>query len=95
MHTSAFQPCREVSEKWIQVTRCFPVSNLIFPPPSFLVRTLGVVTLVLGAVALSGWFIGSTRLTSVHPDYIPMAPNTALCFTLLGLLLFLLPGRRR
>jgi signal transduction histidine kinase/CheY-like chemotaxis protein len=65
-----------------------------FPAAAYLVRSLGIVTFALGEAALFGWFIGSTRLTSVHPDYIPMAPNTALCFTLLGLSLLMLPGKR-
>jgi signal transduction histidine kinase/CheY-like chemotaxis protein len=45
-----------------------------------------------GSAALIGWFIKSQRFTGIRPDYIPMAPNTALVFIGLGLSLAALAG---
>ncbi len=52
---------------------------------------LGRIVLVCGAVAASagaltfaGWVIGQGEFTALGKGYIPMAPNTALLFTLLG-----------
>jgi PAS domain S-box-containing protein len=39
---------------------------------------------LIGAVALLGWLTGSRALSAVGQDFIPMAPNTALLFILLG-----------
>lgn len=47
-------------------------------------QACGVVSALLGIVALVGWFTGLRLLTSFRPEYIPMAPNTALSFVLLG-----------
>jgi two-component system NtrC family sensor kinase len=45
--------------------------------------------ILLGALALTGWISGVRVLTSVRPDYIPMAPDTALFFVALGTILLL------
>jgi HD-GYP domain-containing protein (c-di-GMP phosphodiesterase class II) len=38
----------------------------------------------VGLAALLGWLTGSRTLTAVRPDFIPMAPNTALCLLALS-----------
>jgi len=45
--------------------------------------------LVIGisAAALTGWFTGSVTLRGIRAGYIPMAPNTALIFLVLAILL--------
>lgn len=47
----------------------------------------GGVTFVLGAVGLAGWITGLRLLGSLQRDYIPMAPDTAVLFMVLGLAL--------
>lgn len=44
----------------------------------------------VGAIGLFGWISNFQLLTSIHPDYIPMAPNTAVAFVVLGITLFAL-----
>jgi two-component system cell cycle sensor histidine kinase/response regulator CckA len=44
----------------------------------------GATVVVIGAVALLGWMTGSRTLSAIGQDFIPMAPNTALLFILLG-----------
>ncbi|HYE13242.1 MAG TPA: EAL domain-containing protein [Pyrinomonadaceae bacterium] len=55
-------------------------------------RSCGLIVAALGGVALVGWFVGSTALRGFRAGYIPMAPNTALVFIVLGALLAALPG---
>lgn len=43
----------------------------------------------LGALTLIGWVSGLEVLASIRTTYIPMAPSTALAFTLLGMLMLL------
>ncbi len=43
----------------------------------------------VGLLALSGWITGLRVLASIRSDYIPMSPDTALAFVLLGLILIL------
>ena len=43
------------------------------------------VALGLGIMTFAGWISGIPLLASVRANYIPMAPSTALCFTLLGI----------
>ncbi|MFN2532895.1 MAG: ATP-binding protein [Pyrinomonadaceae bacterium] len=57
-------------------------------------QTCGVFAAIVAGIALSGWFAGSDVLRGVKPGYIPMAPNTALLFLLLGTLLVMLPLQR-
>jgi PAS domain S-box-containing protein len=44
----------------------------------------GAITGGAGVLILVGWAIGSDALTAMGTGYIPMAPNTALLFVLLG-----------
>ncbi|MBX2990202.1 MAG: PAS domain S-box protein [Bacteroidetes bacterium] len=44
----------------------------------------------IGGAAIAGWIWGSRALTSFDAHYIPMAPNTAIFFLLLGISTFLL-----
>jgi two-component system cell cycle sensor histidine kinase/response regulator CckA len=50
----------------------------------------GVTLAVIGAVVLLGWLTGARALTAVGHGYMPMAPNTAALFLLLGASLFAL-----
>lgn len=45
----------------------------------------GTIAAVLGALAIVGWLMGWDVLTGIRTDYIPMAPNTALSFIILGI----------
>jgi PAS domain S-box-containing protein len=47
-------------------------------------RIGGASAMGLGLLALAGWLTGSRLLASFHEQYIPMAPNTATAFVLLG-----------
>ncbi len=49
-----------------------------------IVLVCGAITAGAGALILVGWAIGSDALTAMGTGYIPMAPNTALLFALLG-----------
>jgi PAS domain S-box-containing protein len=53
------------------------------------------VLITAAGAALIGWFIGSPALSGIHEDYIPMAPNTALTFLLLGSSLVALARRSK
>ncbi len=48
-----------------------------------------LMTGALGALTLIGWVSGLEMLASIRQTYIPMAPSTALAFTLLSLVLLL------
>jgi PAS domain S-box-containing protein len=50
-------------------------------------RICALLVTAVGIAALLGWFTGSVRLRALRIGYIPMAPNTALLFILLSLLL--------
>src|SRR5205809_4873039 len=43
------------------------------------------LTIALGLITLIGWISGLPLLASVRAKYIPMAPSSALCFSLLGI----------
>ena len=55
----------------------------------------GLITAALGLTALAGWLIGSKILTGIRADYIPMAPNTAISFIILGISLYALITERK
>jgi signal transduction histidine kinase len=55
----------------------------------------GAVVALLGAAALVGWATRQPALLGLSARYIPMAPNTALAFVVLGAGLFAAAGRRR
>ena len=38
----------------------------------------------IGALSLAGWASGSTIITGMSNRYVPIAPSTALCFSILG-----------
>jgi PAS domain S-box-containing protein len=44
----------------------------------------GVLVMLISAAALAGWFVDHATLKAVHGKYVPMAPNTAVAFLLLG-----------
>lgn len=48
-------------------------------------RTCALLVAGIGLAALIGWFTGSVILKGIRPGYIPMAPNTALIFLMLGI----------
>src|ERR1041384_4012650 len=45
----------------------------------------GMLVAVVSGTALIGWFTGSVLFKGIRPNYIPMAPNTAVIFMLLGM----------
>jgi signal transduction histidine kinase len=47
---------------------------------------------LIGSSALAGWSTGLRLLSGLRSDYIPMAPNTAIGFLLLGIALLAMPG---
>jgi signal transduction histidine kinase len=57
-------------------------------------RACGLLALALGAAALLGWATYQPALLGVRASYIPMAPNTALAFVVLGTGLFSLASGR-
>ena len=53
-----------------------------------------LVAAAIGAAALIGWFTGNPLLLGLHERYIPMAPNTAIGFVVLGAALLAIGDRR-
>jgi PAS domain S-box-containing protein len=47
-------------------------------------QACGVLVMLISVAALTGWFIEHPILKGIHSSYIPMAPNTAMVFMLLG-----------
>src|SRR5580765_7614983 len=43
-----------------------------------------LLAIALGLLTLIGWISGVPLLASVRANYIPMAPSTAFCFSLIG-----------
>jgi signal transduction histidine kinase/CheY-like chemotaxis protein/HPt (histidine-containing phosphotransfer) domain-containing protein len=58
-------------------------------------QACGVGAAGLGIAALVGWLTGWRTLTSIRADYIPMAPNSALAFAMLGTAVYALAGAHR
>ncbi len=56
-------------------------------------RVAALVVALGGASVLVGWWLNIAALKSVLPNMVSMKPNTALCFMLLGFVLWLLNGR--
>lgn len=50
-------------------------------------RACGVFVVIISGTALAGWFTNSVTLKGIRAGYIPMAPNTAVMFLLLGVIL--------
>ncbi len=46
----------------------------------------GGFALFAGCLGITGWISGKQLLTSIRPDYIPMAPDTAIMFVLFGVI---------
>ncbi len=44
-----------------------------------------VIPVSISAVSLLGWAFGLLIVASIYPDYIPMAPSTAVCFSLVSI----------
>ncbi len=44
----------------------------------------GFAVVSMGILALAGWVTGLRLLAEIRADFIPMAPNTAIGFILLG-----------
>ncbi len=55
----------------------------------------GIIAAALGALTIAGWLTGWRTLSGIRADYIPMAPNTALSFIVLGISLCTLTTERR
>ena len=53
-------------------------------------RTLGLAAAGIGVVAFIGWVFGIDALKRIHPAWVAMKPNTALCLMLAGLAVVLL-----
>jgi len=49
----------------------------------------GLAAALIGIIALSGWLFDFITLASLHPDWIPMAPSTAIIFFFFGLAIFI------
>ena len=49
----------------------------------------GLIPLLLGILAIIGWLSDIKTLASVKPEYIPMAPDTAILFIVLGIIFFI------
>lgn len=56
----------------------------------FVVRFFSLLIIVSGMSVLAGWILGIPLLKSVLPGLVTMKFNTAFCFALIGLSLFLL-----
>jgi two-component system, sensor histidine kinase and response regulator len=55
----------------------------------FISSCAGPIAMAVGGLVLVGWVFGIRALTSVMPHYTTMKPNTAFCFVLAGLSLWL------
>jgi serine phosphatase RsbU (regulator of sigma subunit) len=51
----------------------------------FVALICALFAVVLGLLTFTGWISGLSILASMRAKYIPMAPSTALCFSLIGL----------
>lgn len=55
----------------------------------FFSKVTSIIILLLGFLTLCGWFLDNPILKSIVPGFVPMTPNTATCFVLVGLSLLL------
>jgi len=62
--------------------------DLTHPSYRRAIQACGALVAVAGVAALAGWATGQSVLLGLRANYIPMAPNTALAFIVLGLGLF-------
>lgn len=56
-------------------------------------QACGILVMLISATALIGWFTGSAALKGIRAGYIPMAPNTAVVFLLLGVCITVISSR--
>src|SRR5260370_13685126 len=56
-------------------------------------QACGLLVMLVSGAALIGWFRGSLLLKGIRSSYIPMAPNTALVFLVLGASLVILADK--
>ncbi|TAL28403.1 MAG: HD domain-containing protein [Nitrospirae bacterium] len=70
-------------------------SNSSLSAFKFFSQLCGLVTAALGIIAIAGWLTGWRILTAIRANYIPMAPNTALSFIILGIALYALVTERK
>jgi hypothetical protein len=56
----------------------------------FVSRLAASVAMAVGGLVVVGWLLGIRILTTIIPDYATIKPNTAFCFVLAGLSLYLL-----
>ncbi len=56
-------------------------------------KFISLLSCLLGSTVMMGWFIHSEAIIQIIPSLVPMQFNTALCFVLSGLILFLLNRR--
>lgn len=54
---------------------------------SRLTLILAIFLTLFGVIVLIGWIANSLQIARISARFIPMAPSTALCFTLLGAVL--------
>ncbi len=54
-----------------------------------LAKSAGMAAASIGAIVLLGWLVDSATLKSIHPDWVAMKANTAICFLLSGVALWL------
>ena len=67
-------------------------THLARPPYRRATRACGALVAVAGIAALAGWGTGHPVLLGLRANYVPMAPNTALAFIVLGWGLFVVVG---
>jgi PAS domain S-box-containing protein len=51
--------------------------------------TSGLIVMLIGIFVLVGWLLDNAILKSLNPDYVSMKANTAICFIISGILIFL------
>ncbi|MCL5966348.1 MAG: hypothetical protein M1550_03925, partial [Deltaproteobacteria bacterium] len=61
----------------------------------FFSQACGFIAAGFGMAAIAGWLMEWRILAGMRPDYIPMAPNTALSFIVLGISLCTLVTERK
>ncbi|MEC7839443.1 MAG: ATP-binding protein [Chlamydiota bacterium] len=49
------------------------------------VSIFGALSLLMGAAVLFGWYTHDITFVQIHPNFVPMQANTAVCFLLSGL----------